>query len=368
MLKHLLKYFNLIKNKAALAFTISALLITLCCGKRKPPLPPIEKMQQRAEISAVQRGNKIFLSMELPNNNASDSNANKISRADVYRLIEPLNSSLTLTEEEFTSRSNIIASISLSESDFNKKTKTFIDSLEFAGQPARIRYAVRFVNPAGQKATFSNFLLIEPTSKIANQPLNLTAVQTEDSVNLKWEAPVQNVDDSKPANILGYNIYRTNEGVEDAVLLNDSPVTKESFSDETFKFGTAYQYFARTVSIGNNAEPLESLSSNVVLIRPLDIFPPAAPTALTIAAAPGNLSVFFAFNDEKDVAGYRIYRSENASEPKSRWKLLNSELLKTNTFQDATVASGITYYYFVTAVDLAGNESQPSEVVSEKTP
>ena len=39
-----------------------------------------------------------------------------------------------------------------------------------------------------------------------------------------------------------------------------------------------------------------------------------------------------------------------------------------NTFQDTRVESGKTYYYYLTAVDKAGNVSGTSEVVSETVP
>jgi hypothetical protein len=58
------------KKKAALAFIIFALLIGLSCGKRKPPLPPLEKVQQRLELSGIQRGNLVMLSWMLPDKNA----------------------------------------------------------------------------------------------------------------------------------------------------------------------------------------------------------------------------------------------------------------------------------------------------------
>jgi len=54
------------------------------------------------------------------------------------------------------------------------------------------------------------------------------------------------------------------------------------------------------------------------------------------------------------VLGYRVYRSEVAG---GSYALLNGALVSVLTFDDATVASGTTYYYVVTAVDAAGAES-----------
>ncbi len=356
------------RKKVALAFIIFALLICLSCGKRKPPLPPIERVPQRVEITGFQRGNKVNLTWTMPARNASDSSILNIARADIYRLAEPLNSTLTLSEEEFASRSTLIANLPITEADFGLKKISYTDTLEFAGQPVRLRYAIRFVNASGQKAAFSNFLLLEPAARIADAPTYLSAKITEPAIILDWNAPEMNVDDSKPANILGYNIYRSLSEKETAKLLNETPFNQTEFSDKSFEFGKDYFYFTRTVSLGSNAEPVESLESNIVKVSPKDIFPPSSPSAITIAAAPNNLSIFFATNPEKDIAGYRLFRSTDKNLPVSKWQNLTPELLKTNTFQDTKVESGKTYFYYLTATDTAGNVSEPSDIISETAP
>ena len=93
-----------------------------------------------------------------------------------------------------------------------------------------------------------------------------------------------------------------------------------------------------------------------------------APAAITIAAAPGTISIFFAANSEPDIAGYKIFRSDDSAMPKSSWTILTKEPSPNNTFQDSNIKSGKKYFYFVTAVDKFGNESLPSEVVSETAP
>ncbi len=351
--------------KIALAFTISALLI-LSCGKRKPPLPPIEKVSQRIEISGIQRGNTVALSWTLPDRNASDKSLPNIKRADVYRLAEPLSAPTVLSEEEFASRSTLISSVPITDTDFAKRQFTYNDTLQFAVQPAKLRYAVRFVNEAGQRAAFSNFLVIEPTAKSAEQPTLTEAKVSQEAVSLSWNAPQKNVDGSQPVNILGYNIYRTAN--EETKILNSAPLTANAFDDTFFEFGATYGYFVRTISLGGDGNPVESLDSNKLEVKPLDTFAPKPPSAITIAAAPRNLSLFFAVNLEKDVVGYKIYRSSDPNQPKSEWLLITPEVFSRNTFQDVNVESGATYFYYLTATDSAGNTSAPSEVVSETAP
>lgn len=353
--------------EASVVIIFFVLLFALSCGKRQPPQPPVEKIAQRVEITGTQRGNVITLLSNLPARNALGASVLNIRRADVYRLAESLDAPLSLSEEDFASRSTLILSVPITDDDFSRRQLTFTDSLEFSGQNARLRYAIRLVNASGQKAAFSNFLLIEPTAKVARHPTALTAKISEQAITLRWVAPDENVDGSQPANIVGYNVYRIGEEMN-AKILNQTPVTNDNFRDEFFEFGKDYSYYIRTISLGGSGEPIESVNSNSARVEPRDTFAPSAPSAVTIAAAPGNLSIFFAVNPEKDVAGYQIYRSTERNKPLSEWILLTENLLTTNTFQDKTVVSGEMYFYYLTALDKNGNVSDNSLVVSETAP
>jgi fibronectin type 3 domain-containing protein len=354
--------------KASLAFIFFTSLIGLSCGKRKPPLPPVERIIQRAEISGTQRGNIINLSWNLPAQNTSAGNTLNISSADIYRLAESLTAPLTLSEDEFASRSTLISTLPVTVEDFRRGQLAFTDTLQFSSQPARLRYAVRFVNASGQKAAFSNFLIIEPTSKVAGNPTLLTAQVSDNAVLLSWIAPKENVDGSTPVNIIGYNVYRISGADDSANVLNNTLLTENKFNDRSFDFGADYRYFVRTVSLGGGGETVESLNSNTIELKPKDTFAPRPPSALTIAAAPGNLSIFFAVNTERDLAGYLVYRSNNSDKPLSDWTLLTKELLTINTYRDTNVESGKTYFYYLIAVDKNGNVSDPSETISETAP
>jgi len=355
-------------SKAPLAVLALVLLTSLSCGKRKPPLPPEERVLQRATITGFQRGNQVILSWKMPNRNAPEGSVLNIKRADIYRLTEPLTAPQNLSEEEFASRSLIIATMPITDADFGAKTLQFTDSLQFAGQPARLRYAVRFVNASGQKAAFSNFFLLEPAARVANAPTSLSSELTQEAVKLVWQPPTTNIDGSDPANIIGYNIYRSDSEKVPAKLLNKTPINESRYDDSFFEFEKEYFYFVRTVSLGTDAQPTESSESNIYKIKPVDTFPPSAPAAVTIAATPTQISIFFPVNPESDVIGYKIFRSIDPDLVKEKWELLTPELLTTNTFQDNKVESGKTYFYYVTATDKFKNESAPSDVVNETIP
>ena len=345
------------------------------CGKRRPPQPPLERVQQRTELlSGVQRGNQVMLSWPAPLRNAPTSSVQSIRRIDVDRLAEKPSAPLALTEEEFSARSNLIGSVTYDQIKDAKDQLTYTDTLELAGQPTRLRYAVRYVNQSGQRAAFSNFLLIEPAARIAQPPTLISSSNdiTETGIALNWQPPTANIDGSTPVNLLGYNIYRTSEGQPEVgqTPLNSGLIEGTQFVDKNFKFGDNYRYVVRSVSLGTEGAQVESLNSNAISVAPKDIFPPSPPGPVTLAAAaaPGRISIFFPANPEQDVAGYNIYRSTDPNLPRDKWTKLNSTLATKTTFLDNNVESGKTYYYYVTAVDQSGNVSNPSDVKSETVP
>src|SRR5204863_10129366 len=122
------------------------LLLGLCllslaptCGKRRPPLPPVERIPQRTqELSGLQRGNVITLIWPAPLRNASEGSVQSIRRVDVYRVAEKLNARLSMTEDEFEARATLIGSVPYEEIKKGGPTLSYTDQLELAGEPARL--------------------------------------------------------------------------------------------------------------------------------------------------------------------------------------------------------------------------------------
>ena len=359
----------------ALCLCVVGLVALSGCGKRRPPLPPVERVQQRTEfLSGAQQGNEVILSWPAPQRNAPDSSVQSIRRIDVYRLAEKPGVPLALTEDEFSARATLIGSVTYEQIQTAGDTLTYRDVLELAGQPTRLRYALRYVNASGQRAAFSNFLSIEPAARIAQAPtVTPEAKVAEDSITISWQPPAANIDNSTPVNLLGYNVYRTDESQTELgnQAINSALISGTEYADKNFQFGKDYRYVVRAVSLGTGGAQVESLNSNSISVSPRDVFPPAAPERPSIAApepSSARLAIFFAANKETDIAGYNIYRSTDPDLPKQNWTKLNQALLTRTTYQDDKVEPGRTYYYYVTAVDNAGNVSPPSEVGSEKAP
>lgn len=347
------------------------LLFASACGKRRPPVAPTERVPQRTEaLSGVQRGKQVFLSWPAPLRNAPDTSVQSIRRIDVYRLAEKPTAPLALTEEEFASRATLIGSVTYETIKNATDTITYVDTLELAGEPTRLRYALRYVNASGQRAGFSNFLSIEPAARVAKPPALTDYTESETAVTIRWQPPASNIDDSTPVNLLGYNVYRFDQSQTESgqTPINSTLVSGTEYSDKTFRFGEKYNYIVRSVSLGTNGDQVESQNSNTIAVEPKDVYPPPAPDPVSIVAAPGRISLFFPASTARDLAGYNLFRSTDPNLPLYKWTKLNAQLLTKTTYQDENVEAGKRYYYYVQAVDTSGNASKPTEVVSETVP
>lgn len=207
---------------------------------------------------------------------------------------------------------------------------------------------------------------------------------TEKSIQLSWAAPNRTSAGAQLPPIQEYHIYRgeldpaTASVAEKDLhaakwrlpLLKIATTTVPEYQDTGFDFGRTYAYIVRS-TIREGGALLESGDSRPAIVTPKDTFPPAAPQDMVAAVLPGVTSGSFVvdlswtINLENDLAGYRIYRSEQKD---ARGQLLTPELLPTPAYRDTAVTSGRQYWYTVTAVDRAGNESSPSTVVLVEIP
>jgi len=147
------------------------------------------------------------------------------------------------------------------------------------------------------------------------------------------------------------------------------------FQDTQFEFGASYVYSVRSVEEFAGGATIESGDSNLAEVSPRDTFPPAAPQGLVVVLVPrqgetpARLELSWSISPETDIAGYNVYRSEQEGArgvPVS--ETAAQKLLPTPAYSDMNVEPGHRYFYSVSAVDRAGNESVPSAAVSGDVP
>ena len=216
---------------------------------------------------------------------------------------------------------------------------------------------------------------------VAERITSLQAKVTETAIELSWQARTRtSTGDPLPA-ISEYRVYRgeldpasADAAAKDILqakwkfplaLLAASPTN--SYRDTLFDFGKTYLYVVRTVITPAVGNAIESSDSNATIVTPRDVFPPAVPQGLvaaTIVGSPTNapeVDLSWSINLETDLAGYRVYRSEQEGTP---GQLVTSDLLLSPAYRDTSVQPGHRYWYSVISVDRSGNESAPSAPVA----
>jgi hypothetical protein len=354
---------------------IAGLLLLPCwCGCASPgdPIdrkPPVA--QTVTDLRVEQMANEVVLTFTLPTETVDRRPLAHPLAIEIYRGIgapgadSGAHMSLLVTVpsaevSQYVSQGHVRYLDSLKPEDFSER------------DTAGASYSIRTRASVKKDSEPSNvaYLLIRP----AFEPIaDLKTQVTQSAVVLTWTAPVKTLSGSKPP-ITGYRMYRTEGTTAEAgkapPLARIGESESPSFEDAQFEFGKTYVYSVRSV-VGRGVEALESADSNLVTITPRDTFPPAAPLGLVVALVPreadtpAHLELSWAISPETDVAGYNVYRSEQAGVQGTH---LNTDLLLTSAFRDMNAETGQLYFYTVTAVDRFGNESPASKAVSAGVP
>ncbi|HVF89175.1 MAG TPA: fibronectin type III domain-containing protein [Blastocatellia bacterium] len=357
----------------ASTFILLIALTCAACGKVGAPVPPVRLTQRTTQLAAVQRGADILLTWPAPVLVSDQASTSYVARADIYRLSERRDEEPVLDPADFEELAEVIGTLDRPTIDSQIKAfgrLQFTDALDLSRAAdlanTRVRYAVRYANRRGQAAAFSNTVALEPAPGISLPPGRPSVDrESQDAVAISWPVPEADVTGSRPASVVGYNLYRrTGRKKQPAEPLNSEPLSEPRFSDTKFQYGADYIYVARALSQGANGL-IESADSEPLAFTPIDRFAPGAPDPVSIASANGVISLFWPTSPERDVIGYNIYRSLSADAPAEGWTKLNAQPLSPVTFRDDRVVLDTRYFYRVTAVDRFDNESEPSKVVSE---
>jgi chitodextrinase len=155
--------------------------------------------------------------------------------------------------------------------------------------------------------------------------------------------------------VTGYTIYR------DGNLLISVSGTTTTYQDSTVQPNTTYAYTVQAFDAAGNPSGQSAALPVTTPPVPQDTQPPSVPANLrttNITYSAVDLA-WDASTDNVGVTAYTIYRDSN---------LLISVNGTTTTYQDSTVAAGVSYTYTVEAVDAASNGSGQSAPLPVNTP
>jgi hypothetical protein len=338
------------------------------CGNVGDPLPPLVQIPRPvSDLQALQVGNTVKLSWTIPEINTDGSSTPVLTGIEIYRLPSEGLSRTVSGEPVFPESVQPWRVLRENELETYKPGDklTLIDPL--VGIPldtfsrTTLAYALKAFNKKGQDAGFSNIVLTQlfPAPK---PPQNLRSFQNEKAIEILWEAPLTNLDESPVDSGVKFNVYRSEDPkASSSQRLNLAPLTGDSFKDETMELGKTYFYWVRSVA-PPSAGGIESLDSNPVEVTNKDIYPPKPPSEVAAISNGEAISLVWSPNTEPDLAGYVVYRSG----PEKKFEKFSDTLLTKTSLIDSSVVKGQIYFYRIKAIDQKGNASDFSEEVSEK--
>jgi hypothetical protein len=362
--------------------------------ERKPPIPSTV-----TDLTAEQSGNDVILRFTIPKETVDDNPLAQSPTIEIFRAIHPSGGAAAPS-----SRAALLVTIpsAMLATYTTGDHFRYVDSLTAGDflpnhQQSVASYVVRTRASPKKESADSN--RVELNIYPGPQPIvDLQAQATQSAILLNWTPPQATLTGDVPV-IAGYHIYRANaqspqpataasasdstaaaggasSSSSAATPATTSPLVQigeastPAYRDGDTQFEKTYVYSVRSV-MQANGKLLESADSNFATITLRDTFPPSAPTRLIATPVPAeqgqaaHIDISWEINPETDLAGYNVYRSEQAGAYGTR---INPQLLPTPAFRDMNAVPGQSYFYTVTAVDRTGNESAVSSAVTAGLP
>ncbi len=218
-------------------------------------------------------------------------------------------------------------------------------------------YSVRAENTSHVLSNFSDTVSVRPHKPTTPPtPMNLTAYRSGNHVQLYW-------DDLQPMDgaLRGYYIYRralSKNKSSGFTKLVDTLLNKHTnrFADTSVVEGNSYEYAVQSVDVFGGKSVLSS-STKIDLPIPH----PIAPGGLRAQKIFTGIVISWDETIQNKLAGYKVYRYVRGTKPVIVGRITD---IKELSFTDSKVKKGNLYFYFITSVNIEGNESKPSEEVS----
>jgi len=218
-------------------------------------------------------------------------------------------------------------------------------------------FTVKTLGPHGDASGYSNQVVILPRPAPA-PPANTKIMARTEGVELTWAEPSGALG---PGGIVGYNIYRRDSQAKGfGPAIHASGGTDRSYVDTTAHYGQSYIYVVTAVARRNPV--IESSIKTESEIKFLDRFAPPAPKEPVALVESGRVRLVWRGSEAPDLAGYKVYRLEVRRKGAGEPELLTATPITDVQYTDSKVRAGGSYTYRITAVDQAGNESEPAEV------
>ena len=299
---------------------ILGLLLAAGCGKVAEPLPPFVRIPEAAtDLTVTQSGRSLFLTWTNPARNIDGSAASDLS---IVRI---------------RNGSSVAAGIPVTRPGQAQSHAIPVEALS----PGPHTFSIEFETSRGKISGVSNSVSVTPV-EVPGPVLRLRAVVDQRRITLEWDQPQEH-----PELVDGYLVGRVSPPEE------SQTVSERRYEDNRYEPGKPVSYQVTPVR-STAAGAVPGAASEVLVVQVEDRVPPKTPSRLDLTQSDMGGFLTWAANEETDLAGYRVFRSDR---PDSGFMTVE-RLVTMNAFFDPSSRSGV--YYAVSAVDEFGNESERS--------
>jgi len=324
-------------------------VLAVGCGKKAPPLPPALRGPHAPRLVSVRQiGELPHVVFELPRSRGGKP-VQEMTRVELIRVVYDTEAPPPPDPDAFRRRGERVrvehadpfttgAVLALSDPS--------VTELDNGGVRQTLRYAVRVLDRRSRPSAWvaaPDLVLLAA----ADPPAGLFAEPTAAGVRLSWSGDPGSA----------YNLYRaTDDGPQIAV--NDQPIRAEEYLDEDAQIGHLYTYRVRAL-LAEGRPRRETADSEAATVTAVDRFPPQPPQGLVAVQEGGGVRLFWDPSPERDVTGYRVFRSLDGT----AFVPIGPDPLEHPLYLDTAVRPGQRVRYRVTAIDGAvpANESEHAE-------
>jgi hypothetical protein len=369
-----------------------AFVASSACGKKGPPLPPLNRVPAApSEFVAMRRADRVDIQLKVPDANTDGTRPANIVRVEVYGYTGPAET----PDDQIWRLGTKLATFPVkAPRDPNDTIEpddpiadleplegpgldqgTIVSLHENVAPAAGARLYVSLgIAPNGRKGLLSKRGRV-PLNPAPPAPPAPTLTYDETNVTIAW-APVPAAALTAGANVAGYHVYDVSPrpaSPETAqapstpqapptppvdMPLTKAPVVDPRFLDPRVEWGATRCYAVRLVE-SIDSVTIESGPSRDSCVTLVDTFPPAPPKGLSVLPSSGGMSMQLIWDasPEPDLGGYIVLRGVAPGETLAP---ITPAPIAEPSFTD-TVQPGVRYLYAVQAVDKSGNRSAASE-------
>jgi len=374
--------------RRVLAAFVVLMAMSVSCGKRGDPQPPLPRGPRAvSDLAVEQEGLDAVLTFSYPDRLLTGLPLTDLAAVEIYRLVDPPPTlvspppassggtprtddapgaaarrramSARATEEAFYKEAKKIDSLPLPALAQRTRGASIVyrdplgPLLAAPKPPSQLGYAVVAVRRGGERSPLSNIATLAPDIP-PGPPTILQVTSEEGRICLEWKEPDSDALGRRPAKVGGSFVYRRLLEEEDyGKPLNNKPIVGTSYVDVSPPYGKLVYTVRATLAEKPKVEGPPGVEAGVDY---RDVFPPAAPARLDALSEGKLVRLVWDPVAAADLAGYAVFRAEGSA-PFAR---LTPDLIKESFFNDSTAQPGHRYRYVVRAVDTAGNQSPPS--------